>query len=62
IDHEALELLVARVSMIAEHLPEAASLELNPVNTHEAGLEVLGARIVLAPSPLRTDRGRRALS
>ena len=62
VDHDALELLVARVSMIAEHLPEAASLELNPVNTHEGGLEVLGARIVLAPSPLRTDRGRRALS
>ncbi len=62
VDHDALEDLVGRVSMIAEHFGEVASLELNPVNAHENGVEVLGAAIVVAPSPLRTDRDRRALS
>ncbi len=62
VDRAALEDVVARVSMIAEHFPEVASLELNPVNTHEDGVEVLGARIALAPSGRRTDAGRRALS
>ncbi len=62
VDHDALEGLVGRVSMIAEHFPEVASLELNPVNSHENGVEVLGATMIVAPRPLRTDRGRRALS
>ena len=62
VDPVALEDVIARVSMIAEQLPEVVSLELNPVNTHEDGIEVLGASITVAPSTARTDRGRRALA
>ena len=61
IDQAALEDLIARVSVLAEDLPDIASLELNPVNTHAGGLEVLGASISVAPPPLRTDSGRRSL-
>ncbi|GAB3489186.1 bifunctional acetate--CoA ligase family protein/GNAT family N-acetyltransferase [Flexivirga lutea] len=61
IDQGALEDLVARISVLAEQLPDVASLELNPVNTHVGGLEVLGASVTLAPPAVRTDSGRRSL-
>ncbi|NNG39873.1 GNAT family N-acetyltransferase [Flexivirga sp. ID2601S] len=61
IDQAALEDVVARASVLAEQLPEVASLELNPVNTHPDGLDVLGATIVVAPPASRTDSGRRSL-
>ncbi|RNI18368.1 bifunctional GNAT family N-acetyltransferase/acetate--CoA ligase family protein [Flexivirga caeni] len=61
IDLAALENLIARVSVLAEDLPDVASLELNPVNTHPGGLEVLGASATVAPPQLRTDSGRRSL-
>ncbi len=58
----ALADLIARVSVLADDLAEVASLKLNPVNAHPAGVEVLGAEIVLAPAPRRTDPGRRSLT
>lgn len=58
----ALADLIARVSVLADDLPEVASLVLNPVNAHPGGVEVLGAEIVLAPAPRRTDPGRRSLT
>ncbi len=58
----ALADLIARVSVLADDLPEVASLVLNPVNAHPAGVEVLGAEIVLAPAPRRADPGRRSLT
>ena len=58
----ALSDLIARVSVLADDLPEVASLVLNPVNAHPGGVEVLGAEIVLAPAPRRTDPGRRSLT
>lgn len=61
VDQAALEDVVARISVLAEHLPDVASLELNPVNTHAGGLEVLGAAVTVAPPVLRTDSGRRSL-
>ncbi|WP_446663908.1 bifunctional acetate--CoA ligase family protein/GNAT family N-acetyltransferase [Flexivirga sp. B27] len=61
IDQAALEDVVARVSVLAEHLPDIAALELNPVNTHGGGLEVLGASATVAPPAVRTDSGRRSL-
>ncbi|MFC6706433.1 GNAT family N-acetyltransferase [Flexivirga alba] len=61
VDQAALEDVVARISVLAEHLPDVASLELNPVNTHAGGLEVLGAAVMVAPPVLRTDSGRRSL-
>ena len=54
----ALTDLIARVSVLADDLPEVASLVLNPVNAHPGGVEVLGAEIVLAPAPRRADPGR----
>ncbi len=58
----ALADLVARVSVLADDLPEVASLVLNPVNAHPGGVEVLGAEITLAPAPRRIDPGRRSLT
>ncbi|WP_270889158.1 bifunctional acetate--CoA ligase family protein/GNAT family N-acetyltransferase [Pedococcus sp. 5OH_020] len=58
----ALSDLVARVSVLADNLPEIASLVLNPVNAHPAGVDVLGAEVVLAPTPRRKDTGRRTLT
>ena len=58
----ALTDLVARVSVLADDLPEVASLVLNPVNAHPGGVEVLGAEITLAPAPRRIDPGRRSLT
>ncbi|GGB20977.1 GNAT family N-acetyltransferase [Flexivirga endophytica] len=61
VDQAALEDVVARISVLAEHLPDVAALELNPVNTHAGGLEVLGATVTVAPPAVRTDSGRRSL-
>lgn len=58
----ALADLVARVSVLADDLPEVASLVLNPVNAHPGGVQVLGAQIVLASAPRRADPGRRSLT
>ncbi len=58
----ALADLVARVSVVADDLPEVASLVLNPVNAHPGGVEVLGAEVVIAPAPRRADPGRRSLT
>jgi acyl-CoA synthetase (NDP forming)/RimJ/RimL family protein N-acetyltransferase len=58
----ALGDLIARVSVLADDLPEVARLSLNPVNAHPGGIEVLGAEAVLQPPPRRTDPGRRSLT
>ena len=50
------------VAILADENPEIAHLELNPVSTHPGGLDVLGARITLAPASLRQDSGRRAMT
>jgi acyl-CoA synthetase (NDP forming)/GNAT superfamily N-acetyltransferase len=62
VDVAALTDLVARVSVLADNLPEVASLVLNPVNTHPGGVDVLGAEITLATAPRRKDPGRRTLT
>ncbi|HYN29569.1 MAG TPA: GNAT family N-acetyltransferase [Dermatophilaceae bacterium] len=58
----ALADLIARVSVLADDLPEVASLLLNPVNAQPHGVDVLGAEVTLGPAPRRTDPGRRALT
>jgi acyl-CoA synthetase (NDP forming) len=58
----ALDDLVARVSVLADNLPEVATLVLNPVNAHPGGVDVLGAEVTLAPTPRRKDPGRRTLT
>jgi acyl-CoA synthetase (NDP forming)/RimJ/RimL family protein N-acetyltransferase len=61
VDVAAMEDVIARVSSLADVLPEVAELELNPVVVSAAGAHVLGATIRLAPPPGRSDTGRREL-
>lgn len=60
-DVAALEDLLARVSCLAEDLPEVARLDLNPVVVSGDGLAVLGAVLRLRPTGMRVD-SRRELS
>ena len=60
-DVAALEDVLARVSVMAEDLPELASLELYPVAVAEHGAAVLHASVRLRPAERRTDALRRAL-
>ncbi len=62
VDQASLSGLVARLSVLADLLPDISRLELNPVNTRPGGLDVLGARIAVAEAGVRTDAGRRALA
>src|SRR5699024_3179047 len=61
-DREALADLVVRVGLLAEDLPETATLELYPVLVAQRGLSVVGARVRLAQAPNRTDGDRRVLA
>ncbi|ADG74591.1 GCN5-related N-acetyltransferase [Cellulomonas flavigena DSM 20109] len=58
LDVTALEDLVARVSVLADALPDVRSLELNPVVVSPQGLAVLGAYASVAPAD-RADAARR---
>ncbi|MBO0922651.1 GNAT family N-acetyltransferase [Cellulomonas sp. zg-ZUI222] len=58
LDVAALEDLVARVSVLADALPDVRSLELNPVVVSPHGLAVLGAYVTVAPAD-RADAARR---
>lgn len=62
VDHRALEDIVARLSVLADDLPEVALLTLNPVVSHAEGVDVLGVSCRLRPMVRRTDPGRRALT
>ncbi|CCH77091.1 conserved hypothetical protein [Nostocoides japonicum T1-X7] len=61
VDREALADLVGRLSVLADQIPEVASLELNPVVAHAGGVEVLGAGCRLRAVGRRPDPGRRVL-
>jgi acyl-CoA synthetase (NDP forming)/RimJ/RimL family protein N-acetyltransferase len=61
VDTDALEDVLARVSVLADDLPEVAELELNPVVVSARGASVLSARVRLAPPVGRTDSDRRQL-
>jgi acyl-CoA synthetase (NDP forming) len=62
VDVDALEDVIARVSCLADDLPEVAELELNPVVVAERGAAVLGAVMRVAPDPGRADGARRELN
>jgi acyl-CoA synthetase (NDP forming) len=62
VDVEALQDVIARVSCLADDLPEVARLELNPVVVGERGAAVLGAEIRLAPDLGRADTGPREMT
>lgn len=61
VDVDALEDLIARLSVLADDLPQVAYLELNPVVVATRGLAVLDAGIRLAEPPGRTDADLRRL-
>jgi acyl-CoA synthetase (NDP forming)/RimJ/RimL family protein N-acetyltransferase len=60
-DVDALEDVLARVAVMADDLPELASLELYPVVVAEHGASVLHAAVRLRPAGRRADALRRAL-
>ncbi|TRW47146.1 GNAT family N-acetyltransferase [Georgenia yuyongxinii] len=60
VDVDALEDVVARVSMLTDDLPEVAEVVLNPVIVGEEGVQIASAVVTVA-HPLRQDAGRRAL-
>ncbi|WP_441249945.1 bifunctional acetate--CoA ligase family protein/GNAT family N-acetyltransferase [Kitasatospora sp. McL0602] len=62
VDTSALEELLLRVSRLVDDLPEVASVDLEPVVVAPHGLAVLGARVRIAPLPVRSDLGPRAMS
>ncbi len=62
VDVDALHEVIARVSCLADEVPEVADLELNPVVVAEDGARVLAARIRLAHPAGRTDAGRREMT
>ncbi|WP_336923956.1 bifunctional acetate--CoA ligase family protein/GNAT family N-acetyltransferase [Aquipuribacter sp. SD81] len=62
VDVDALEDVVARVSLLAEDLPQVASLRLQPVHAGTDAVAVLDATARVAPPPTpRADGPRRAL-
>ena len=61
-DVDGLYDLLARVSCLADDLPEIARLELNPVVVAESSVSVLGAIVRVTPDPGRTDGGVREMS
>ncbi|MEU9076421.1 GNAT family N-acetyltransferase [Kitasatospora sp. NPDC048538] len=62
VDTGALEELLLRVSQLVDDVPEVASVDLEPVVVAPYGLAILGARVRLAPLPVRSDLGPRAMS
>ncbi|MGW2376039.1 bifunctional acetate--CoA ligase family protein/GNAT family N-acetyltransferase [Kitasatospora sp. NPDC001683] len=62
VDTDALEELLLRVSRLVDDLPEIASVDLEPVVVAPHGLAILGARVRVAPLPVRSDLGPRAMS
>ncbi len=62
VDTGALQELLQRVSQLVDDLPEVASVDLSPVVVAPQGLAILGARVRLAPLPVRSDLGPRSMS
>ena len=58
----ALSDLVARLSCLADDLPEVEHVALNPVNAWSGGVDVLDAEIRVHPARTRKDADRRAMT
>jgi len=61
LDISELENIVARLSCLADDLPQVAELELNPVIVAESGVAIAGATGVLSRPAGRADGPRRSL-
>ncbi len=57
LDVEGVQDLIARVSRLAEDIPEVAELDLRPVLVAVESVNPLWARVRLAPPPARVDSG-----
>ncbi|MDQ6896768.1 MAG: GNAT family N-acetyltransferase [Actinomycetota bacterium] len=58
----ALSDLVARLSCLADDLPEVDRVHLNPVNAWTGGVDVLDAELSVHPAITRKDADRRAMT
>lgn len=58
----ALSDLIARVSCLADDLPEVDEVHLNPVNAWSGGVDVLDAEVTVHPVRTRKDADRRAMT
>lgn len=58
----ALSDLLARLSCLADNLPEVEQVHLNPVNAWPGGVDVLDADIHVHPARIRKDADRRAMT
>ncbi len=58
----ALTDLVARLSCLADDLPEMEQVLLNPVNAWSGGVDVLDADVAVRPPQTRKDSARRAMT
>jgi acyl-CoA synthetase (NDP forming)/RimJ/RimL family protein N-acetyltransferase len=61
LDVAGLENVIARLSCLADDLPQVAALELNPVIVAENGVVIAGVTAVLSRPAGRTDGTRRSL-
>jgi len=61
LDVAGLEDVIARLSCLADDLPQVAELELNPVIVAESGVAIAGGAAVLSRPAGRTDGTRRSL-
>jgi acyl-CoA synthetase (NDP forming) len=61
LDVAGLEDVIARLSCLADDLPQVAELELNPVIVAESGVALAGVTAVLSRPAGRTDGTRRSL-
>ncbi|GAB97813.1 acyl-CoA synthetase (NDP forming)/RimJ/RimL family protein N-acetyltransferase [Kineosphaera limosa] len=62
VDYPALENIIGRVAALADDVPEISRLVLEHVNARRDGVDVLRARVHVAPAATRTDAGRRAMN
>jgi hypothetical protein len=53
--------VIARLSCLADDLPQVAELELNPVIVAESEVNIVGATAILSHPAGRTDGARRSL-
>ncbi|WP_411285299.1 GNAT family N-acetyltransferase [Lapillicoccus sp.] len=62
VNRAALCDLVARLSCLADDLPEVDRVQLNPVNAWSGGVDTLDAEVAVHPARTRQDADRRAMT
>ena len=62
VHHAALADLVARLSCLADDLPEVDHVQMNPVNAWTGGVDVLDAEVSVHPAMTRKDADKRVMT